>query len=172
MNSIFERITRGNLHQTAYVTNDVRAAAERWSRTLGLPEMSIDHIDGISGFEYRGAPAVSTHDQAIGYLGGMQIEFIEPLSGQNVYFEALEGAEPGAIVAHHLGFDCVSLDDYLSVKEELVDDGFAVVQSGFFGDTQFAYFDTRDAIGTYLELLWLDEPTRAGFDQIRARFRV
>jgi hypothetical protein len=171
MASIFDRITRGDFHQTAYVTNDVRAAAERWSRTLGLPPMSIDHIDGITDFQYRGRPAESSHAQAIGYLGGMQVEFIQPLTGQNAYFEALEGLAPGAIVAHHLGFDCVELDDYLSVKSELVDAGFEIAQSGFFGDTQFVYFDLREALGTYLELLWLDAPTRAGFESVRARYR-
>lgn len=42
----------------------------------------------------------------------------------------------------------------------------------FLSDTQFAYFDACDAIGTYLKLLWLEEPSCGGLDQIRPHLGI
>jgi catechol 2,3-dioxygenase-like lactoylglutathione lyase family enzyme len=170
MTSIYDRITKGDMHQTAFVTNDLDRAIAQWNDVVGGPPLVKDEIRGISDFEYYGEKADTAHDQTISYLGGMQIEYIQPVSGRNVYFDALEGAAPGTIQLHHVGFDCVDVEEYREAKAELIAKGFSVAQGGRFGDTEFAYFDLRPVIGTFLELLWLDAPTRAGFDEVRARY--
>jgi methylmalonyl-CoA/ethylmalonyl-CoA epimerase len=51
---------------------------------------------------------------------------------------------------------------------EMAEQGFVLVESGVAGQaTRFAFFDTRVAIGTYIELVSLDEANRVLFERIR-----
>jgi Glyoxalase/Bleomycin resistance protein/Dioxygenase superfamily len=166
--SIFERITKGTVAQMCYVTNDLDHAVEQYSALLGGPTWTLAHIDGIQELTYRGQPAAFTFDQALAQFGGMMMEFIAPgEGGENIYTEALAGAPPRTIVAHHMGFDLPELAEYRAVRDELIAAGYPVVQGGLFGETEFSYFDTRAELGVFLELLWLDGPSRAAFNEIQ-----
>jgi hypothetical protein len=165
--SIFERITRGTVQQVAYVTNNLDAAVQQYTALFGGPRWTFAHIDGIEQLTYRGELTQFTFDQALAQFGGMQIEFIQPVSGENIYTEAMKDAPPNTIRQHHLGFDLLDLAEYRSIRDELIAAGYPIVQGGLFGETEFAYFDTRKELGIFLELLWLDPPTREAFDRIR-----
>jgi hypothetical protein len=51
---------------------------------------------------------------------------------------------------------------------DMAEQGFMLVESGVAGQaTRFAFLDTRAAIGTYIELVYLDEDNQALFERIR-----
>jgi hypothetical protein len=65
---------------------------------------------------------------------------------------------------HHFG---IQVEDFDRAKHEMVEQGFMSVESGIAGQgTCFAMFDTRAAIGSYIELVYLDEDNRALFERI------
>jgi hypothetical protein len=87
-------MTRGTVQQVAYVTNDLDAAVRQYTTLLGGPRWTFAHIDGIKDLTYRGKPAQFTFDQAPAQFAGMQMEFIQPVSGDKIYTEALQDAPP------------------------------------------------------------------------------
>jgi hypothetical protein len=77
----------------------------------------------------------------------VQIEVIAPLSGEGVHVEFLDAYGPGA---HHHGY---FVDDLASEVEFARRAGFVEAMSGTFGNLSFAYLDTWDALGLYVELV-------------------
>ena len=73
---------------------------------------------------------------AFGYIGDMQFEVIENVSGKSTYSEFLDRVPQGGV--HHLGY---SVDDYDAAASDLRARGYSLVQQGTFGDTKFGYFE-------------------------------
>jgi catechol 2,3-dioxygenase-like lactoylglutathione lyase family enzyme len=154
--SLFEGV-----FQVAYVVHDIQAAQRFFKETLGVPRFFvIEHI-AFKEYTYRGQPAECFQHVAFGYAGTMQIELIQPLSGENTATEFLRQRGQGA---HHLGIQVADLD---RTTRDMVEQGFVLVESGVAGQaTRFAFLDTRAAIGTYIELVSLDENNQALFECI------
>ena len=74
----------------------------------------------------------------------VQIELLQPMSGEGLHVEFLAANGPGA---HHLGFLVDSVDAELAATD------FEKVMSGQFGSLRFCYLDTWDALGSYVELV-------------------
>ena len=128
--------------QVAYVVHDIQAAQRFFNETLGGPRFFVIENIAFKEYTYRGQPAECLQHVAFGYAGTMQIELMQPLSGENTVTEFLRQRGQGV---HHLGIQVADLDRA----------------------TRFAFFDTRAAIGTYLELVSLDEGNQALFERIR-----
>jgi hypothetical protein len=101
---------------------------------------------------------------AFGYVGDMQFEIIENVSGKSTYSEFLERVPEGGV--HHLGY---SVEDYDTATADLLARGYRAVQRGTFGDTKFGYFETADDPGTLTEIVYLDANTRGMFASIKAQ---
>jgi len=87
---------------------------------------------------------------------------MQPLSGENTVTEFLLQRGQGI---HHLGIQVADLDH---ATHDMAEQGFVLVESGVAGQaTRFAFLDTRAAIGTYIELVDLDEDNQALFERIR-----
>jgi methylmalonyl-CoA/ethylmalonyl-CoA epimerase len=157
-----QALLSNGVFQVAYVVHDIKEAQRFFSETLGGPRFFvIEHIT-FRKYTYRGQPIEAQQHTAFGYAGAMQIELIQPLSGENTASEFLRQRGQGI---HHLG---IQVEDFDSAKSELVQQGFAAVESGIAGQsTRFALFDTCAAIGSYIELVYLDKDNRALFERIR-----
>ncbi|MBF0431788.1 MAG: VOC family protein [Fibrobacteria bacterium] len=99
----------------------------------------------------RGKPTEYKMKIALGYIGEMRIELIEPLEGDTVYKEFVEKHGYGI---HHLGVLTDDMQDSLKKAEE---SGLEMTMDGAgFGpddDGHYAYLDTEDLIGTTIELI-------------------
>lgn len=106
------------------------------------------------------APAWTEHgerrrcrlDFALGYCDGAQVEYLGPGRGTDFYAEVLDGDAP---VLHHVGIYQRGID---AIEERLHAAGYPTVVAGgvrlgWLGAFEFKYFDTRDALGIYLEIL-------------------
>ena len=155
--SLFEGV-----FQVAYVVHDIQAAQRFFNEMLGGPRFFVIENIAFKEYTYRGQPAECLQHVAFGYAGTMQIELMQPLSGENTVSEFLR---QGGYGVHHLGIQVADLD---RAMHDMKEQGFVLVESGVAGQaTRFAFFDTRAAIGTYLELVSLDEGNRALFERIR-----
>jgi hypothetical protein len=91
-------------------------------------------------------------DIALGYAGEHQIEFLGPGQGTTFYSDALQGQEN---VLHHIG---IYQNGSREIEQQLNREGFRTAVKGgiCIGNLlgfEFKYFDTRDEIGCYLEVL-------------------
>ncbi|MFN7950730.1 MAG: VOC family protein [bacterium] len=107
----------------------------------------------------RGVRRRAHLDFALGYCDDVQLEFLGPGKGTRFYADALGDADT---ILHHVG---VYQRGLASLTERLERAGHVTVVSGGvrlgpLARFQFRYFDTRAALGIYLEILdfaWLGD---------------
>ena len=89
---------------------------------------------------------------ALGYQGDDQIEVLGAGEGTDIYAPAIP--DDGSLGFHHVGIFQAELD---AISQRLGSAGYPnVVRGGLhlgIYSTQFAYFDTRDELGCYLEVV-------------------
>ncbi|WP_052726767.1 VOC family protein [Xanthomonas arboricola] len=152
-----------SLYQLGYVYPDKTKAVASWT-ALGAGNWIHLH-DPIMGEQVFRGNAVSTHKNlSFGFVGPLNIELVEPISGRCTYNEYLDAVPAGGL--HHLGY---LVEDFDRKAEALKSYGFGLIQSGRFGEgTRFAYFDSWERFGHYTELLYFDAGTHAMFADLKA----
>lgn len=102
----------GGVMQTAFVVEDVRASIAHFQRDCGAgPFFLLDHFLAPNQF-YRGTPSTADVTIAMGFVGHMQIELIQPLDNNpSVYRETIEQRGYGF---HHFGIACADVEGDLT----------------------------------------------------------
>jgi len=158
------RALPGTLFQIGYVVPNMDAALVHLNTTLGAPRFMVLRGIVVENGWFRGAPETINHSMAFGYVGDVQFEVIEPVSGKSTYSEFLDRVPAGGV--HHLGY---SVEDYDTATADLLSRGYRLVQRGTFGDTKFGYFETADDPGTVTEIVYLDANVKGMFANIKAQ---
>jgi methylmalonyl-CoA/ethylmalonyl-CoA epimerase len=142
--ALFGRIG-GELFQQAWIVTDLEEAEEAMRSTLGCSEFAKFRMDEKWNLRGRTVPCAL----ALGFArsGNMQIEIMQPLSGEGIHHEFLAERGPGP---HHFGF---MVDDLDAAVAAAARDGFPNVMSGGFASVRISYLDTYDELGFYLELI-------------------
>lgn len=159
-------IASGPVTQIAWVTADIDATEKYLSAGFGAgnwTRMNDIHF-APEDCTLRGEPADFVIHVSIVYLGDMQLEVIQPVSGTSIYSEFLEKNGPGL---HHLCFDVEDMGAALAGAAEL---GLPIHQAGSMmgGAMDFAYVDGTSHGVPYLELARIGPDMRAIFEAIRA----
>ena len=138
--------------QMAVIVKDVEKAKVEYARMWGLPVPPT--CDGgpyeITRCEYMGQPApTSGCKMAFFELGGIQFEIIEPYGGKSTWQDHLDECGGGL---HHIAYN---VDDIEAAIEKCRDFGMKLTQFGKYNDASgaYAYFDAREQLGCYIELL-------------------
>jgi 4-hydroxyphenylpyruvate dioxygenase-like putative hemolysin len=135
------------VHQLGYVVGNIEKACEFYNSTYGVgPFDIIDEVD-MEGAILRGEPVSTKIKVAFAKSNELELEFIEPLEGENLYTEFLEEKGDGI---HHLGFVVNDIDEW---KKDFAARGFEPVFHRDMVVMEFAYFDTSVFGGLMLELL-------------------
>jgi hypothetical protein len=94
----------GGLIQTAYIVPDIRNAVEQWTSTMkGGPWFLLENFAGEDSI-YRGQPCTARAHAALGFVGNMQIELIQPLGDDcGIHRETALSRGYGF---HHFGMSC------------------------------------------------------------------
>lgn len=141
-------------YQNAYVTHDLGRAMELIADRYGVtdfmtfdPEMPVKTADGEKLQKVKVAAA---------WVGSLQIELIEPVSGFIDPFLAYLPADKSDAVPrfHHISLRRESLDEIRAESERL---GLPLVCEGGIPDLIFRYLDARSTLGHYLEYVWASE---------------
>jgi methylmalonyl-CoA/ethylmalonyl-CoA epimerase len=135
------------VYQLGYVVRDIDKACEFYEATYGVGPFQVFPEVIMDGAILRGTPVDTRIKVALAKSDKIEIEFIQPLQGKNLYTEFLEAKGDGM---HHLGF---VVEDMNAWKEQFAARGFAPVFHRDMGVMEFAYFDTSTIGGLMLELL-------------------
>jgi methylmalonyl-CoA/ethylmalonyl-CoA epimerase len=157
----------GSLQQVAFVVKDLTAGMEFFSRTMGVARFYVIEDFGLKARDktFRGCPTEQNFKLALAYSGDTQIELIQHLSGDTCYKEHLERRGEGL---HHLGFFLYDPQEYQSALDSLGAGGYSPLMSGRFGTTRYTYFDTEAAIGSIMEIVYLDSGGRDFMAKIKS----
>lgn len=147
------------LQQVAFVVKDLTAGMEFFNRTMGVARFYVIEDFGRQARDktFRGRPAEQNFKLALAYSGDTQIELIQHLSGETCYKEHLKAKGEGL---HHLGFFLYDPEEYQGALDSLGAAGYSPLMSGRFGTTRYTYFDTEAAIGSIMEIVYLDSGGR------------
>lgn len=112
---------------------------------------------------YLGAPADFVVHVSLAYLGDMQLELIQPVSGDSLYQEFVQSNGPGI---HHVAFEP---DDFESAIAQAESNGLQIVQAGAMADgmMEFAYVDGAAAGVPFIELIKVSDDMAAFFEAIK-----
>lgn len=133
----------GQYFHKGYVTRDLGRAMESLSSLYGMRWETLDASSDTMAMKL-----------ALGWHDNLEIELIEPLSGQvDFYREML--ADDHTPRLHHTG---ILVDDWQRLESDIAARGLPVITSGDLGEIKFAYVDMRAALGHYVEYMWMSEP--------------
>ncbi len=145
INALLARVG-GGLFQQAFVVEDFAGAQAATRATLGCSEFVTLPATDIE-YDFRGGRTTCAIEIGFARSGNIQIELLRPVRGVGLHSEFLASNGPGA---HHLGFLVDDLDAEVAAAGAL---GFMRLQGATFGALRFAYLDTFDQFGLYVELV-------------------
>lgn len=145
------RLELGPVVQVGIVVRDAEATVAAWTSRFRLdPAQIVDwpipNTDVADSATYRGQRGNFRMRLAFVQAGPVQIEFIQPLEGGNIYSEFLEEHGEGI---HHILFE---VDDPLNFAAKLdapvLQSGGSVLRPG----ALWAYLDTQATLGAMIEI--------------------
>lgn len=160
-----------NFDQICFVVEDLDEAKAFWGRALGIEHWSsaLDLAKEQTEKEYMGKPGEFEFSCLYGAVGPMLVELARPDGGENVYKDWLEENGPGL---HHVGFLLADEEEYDRASGVFVDEGIVKVMGAFAelpgGACRWSYWDTRETLGVYTELYYLDGEALVGMDRLKA----
>jgi len=78
----------GHVSSIIWVAKDLDPVLAYWEK-LGLKNIERPNVTEFKGLIYRGKPAPTTAKSAFGHVGNVFIEWIQPVTGTNIYTEFL-----------------------------------------------------------------------------------
>jgi hypothetical protein len=160
-------IATGPVTQIAWVTDDITATEKYLSAGFGAgnwTRMNDIHF-APEDCTLRGESADFVIHVSIVYVGDLQLEVIQPVSGASIYAEFLAEKGPGL---HHLCFDVEDMAVALASAAEL---GLKVHQAGSMmaGAMDFAYIDGTEHGVPYVEIARIGPEMHEIFEAIKAQ---
>lgn len=159
-------IATGPVTQIAWVTADLADTERYLSAAFGAgnwTRMTDIHFPP-EDCTLHGEPADFVIHVSIVYVGDLQLEVIQPVSGASIYQEFLDAKGPGL---HHLCFEVEDMAVSLNAAKEL---GLTVHQQGSMmgGVMDFAYIDGTQHGVPYVEIARIGPDMQSIFEAIKA----
>jgi catechol 2,3-dioxygenase-like lactoylglutathione lyase family enzyme len=114
----------GHVSSLVWIAKDLDPVVDYWEK-LGLKDVQRTNVTEFTGLIYRGKPAATTAKSAFGHVGGVLIEWIQPVTGNNVYTEFLKRHGDGIMA---LGYAVKSEQDLEQQIRYFKSKGVAVAQ--------------------------------------------
>lgn len=150
--------------QIAYVVDDLNEAMARWqTNNLAGPFFVIEDVQFVDPM-HRGEPVELDVDIAMSSSGGMNIELIKQHCDTPSIYKELRDRSGGGF--HHWGVSSTDIDgdvaDHQAKGHELA------FHAGLQAGGSFAYMDTVEALGGFVELIEGGEGLRNMFAMIES----
>jgi catechol 2,3-dioxygenase-like lactoylglutathione lyase family enzyme len=146
----------GHVGLVVWVANDLGPVLSYYEK-LGLKDIERTNVSDRTGLVYRGKPAPTTAKSAFGYIGGVSLEWIQPVTGTNLYTEFLERHGDGILA---LGFAVRSDQELEQQIQYFQSKGVEAVQrtqwTGPKGTGHGVYLDTAAKGGGLTLVLYYD----------------
>lgn len=138
----------GDLIQVAHAVRDIERAMRHYWEKLGIGPWDVYTFGppALRDSMVRGRPSDHTYSLAVVWIGGVQLELIQPLTGRSIYDDFLEQKGEGL---HHIK---LYYPDTAQALRRLAGRGLRVIQSGRFDEDEFYYLDTEEGLGAIIEI--------------------
>ena len=144
--------------QVKWVVRDLDQVTAGWSR-LGFKDIQQHGILELKDAQFREKPATMKLRRATARLGGLDVEWVQPLDGKNAYTEFLTKHGDGIFSLVHRA---PTLDSFKQELPLLCLMGLDVLQRESYEDAQgvvkTAYLDTEEEGGYVLGLIYDSRP--------------
>jgi Glyoxalase/Bleomycin resistance protein/Dioxygenase superfamily len=137
--------------QNAYVTRN----ADKWTETFHARAKvrKVIVFEGSTPVVTVAGPGIQTQKLAFIWVGDLQYELIQPISGAvDLYRDALP-ADDG-LKFHHI---CMRVDDWDEFRPRVDKQPYPVVLEGGNEALRFLYLDARPFLGHFLEYVWMTQ---------------
>jgi methylmalonyl-CoA/ethylmalonyl-CoA epimerase len=144
------RVDLGPIIQVGLVVRDAEAAAQAWTERFNFGPARIldwpqDAISATPNGTYRGQPGNFRMRLAFIETPSIQIEFIQPLEGDNIYSEWLEQHGEGL---HHLLFEVADPEAVAAgLTVPILQSGSSTLRPGAI----WTYLDTQELLKCIIE---------------------
>ncbi len=136
--------------QIAFAVPDAHAGAVEWAAKFGAGPFFLRRHIVLSDVVYRGQPASFDHTSAYGQWGAVMVELVEDHTvGSSVVNERAPGNVVTSPFLHHVAH---IVEDFDAVLNDAPLAGFEIALSARASNTPFAFLDTWDAFGHFVEL--------------------
>ena len=134
--------------QIAHIVRNLDKTIEQYHACLGLGPWDIYTFEPplLRDSIYRGKPSDHSFLVAVTWIGAMQIEVMQPLSGYSIYNEFLDKNGEGLHHIKEYSSDCEKTIEEYKAK------GIDVIQSGKIDEDEFYYLDTESRFGIICEI--------------------
>jgi hypothetical protein len=135
--------------QNAYVTRNVDQWIEAFRSRANVRKVIV--YEGSTPVVTAAGPGVQTQKLAFIWVGDLQYELIQPISGAvDLYRDALPGDD--GLKFHHI---CMRIGDWNEFRPRVDQQAYPVVLQGGNEGLRFLYLDARPFLGHYLEYVWM-----------------
>jgi hypothetical protein len=134
------------ISKISFAVKDADEAVESYQELFGVGPWEVVEQTPLvlTGRSYRGAPARHTFKVATASLEAVQIELVQPISGDSLQADFLREQGEGIC---QLAFE---VSDLAAANAALEKEGFSVIQSGVYEGAPYACYDTRGP----LKIVW------------------
>ena len=133
-------------YQIGYVYKDVESQSKIMETCIGASKFTNFEPVYVD-VNYRGIDKKIKMKSAFGQIFGTQIELLQPVEGESIYTEFLNGGKEGF---HHIAYE---VDDLSAYIEKFKEQGINVIQSGLLITQLYAYMDTEKILGIIIEFI-------------------
>jgi hypothetical protein len=138
----------GHHYQNAYVTRDIAKWVAEFRKRADV-RLLLEYTGGNDIWTPEGVINVESK-LAFVWVGDMQYELIEPISGPNIYTEALP--DDDSLKFHHI---CNRVPDWDAFRARVDQQDLPIVLERDSDPLlKFLYLDARTFVGHYLEYVW------------------
>ena len=140
-----------NHFQNAYVTHNMDAAMKMIDDRFGKTDWIV--FDPTITLETASGPRESTIRAGLGWIDGLQIELIQPVSGYSDHYQAamLPDRNDPTPQFHHVAFRCETEEE---MRDNVKRMGFPVLFESSVPGMIFIYLDARETLGHAYEYIW------------------
>lgn len=138
--------------QIAWVVKDVEKSKTFFQEMFSVKNFSPTGTTRLQDYDgtYYGQPSDAENLVTMTYSGGTFIEIIQPISGKSIFQDYIGNNPTGGI--QHIAYSTpiANLDKVIS---EFESKGFTVVSSFDTPIAKIVFFDTREQIGVFTEIM-------------------
>jgi methylmalonyl-CoA/ethylmalonyl-CoA epimerase len=142
--------------QIAWVVKDVEKSKTFFQEMFGVKHFMPTETTRLQDYDgtYYGELVDAENLVAVTYSGGTFIEIIQPISGKSIFKDFIDNNPTGGI--QHIAYKTplANLDKIISAFDNK---GFKVVSSYDTPIAKIVFFDTREEIGVFTEIMGITE---------------
>lgn len=152
--------------QIAWVVKDIEKTKTFFKEVLGVSNFSPTGTTRLQDYAatYYGQPADAENLVAMTYSGGTFIEIIQPVSGKSIFKDYVDNNPTGGVqhIAYSIPFE--NLDKVIS---EFENKGHRVVSSFDTPIAKIVFFDTREEIGVFTEIMGITKEGEKAVEEMK-----